>query len=650
VVTFSTSDGTAVTTGTQAAGTDDYVPQLTQTITFAPGETQKTIFVVTNDDPADEPSPENYTVVLASATNATISTVAGEDTGTGNILDNDAVPVVSIADAADVTEGGTSAFVVTLSNPSQSSVVVTFSTSDGTAVTTGTQAAGTDDYVPQLTQTITFAPGETQKTIFVVTNDDPADEPSPENYTVVLASATNATIGTDTGTGNILDNEPAPTISINDITIFESGETSDTFTITLSAATFEDVTVNWTLTDDTAILTTDYTGPTSGTAKILAGATTATIDLPGLYAAIDDAILEVDEFFNVTLSGPSGGDATILDGTGLGTIIDNEDPAILEGPFKTNTNVNNQFMILTFVSLVDPINSYAQWFSQDEQGQQGFLTSDVGFNIQSDEQYAVAIEIDVDGTDKVIVSDLSLEGVVLQNGGNFQLTPDGANGTGGSGGKPFAFTAVIEPDNAPTPPADQVLTASTDGEITGDSLTDPSPGSTDDINYLFGWDGNDTLTGGSGVDFLHGGAGNDILLGGAGNDILVYDSFDTVIDGGADIDILRIDGDTNGLADSTVNLTDAPITNMEIILLTEDVLADASIGIAITLDVDDVLAFTDADNDLYVVGSDGDSIAIGTGWTKGATENHNESVFDIYTQVVGQDTATLLVDQDIQVV
>jgi len=37
---------------------------------------------------------------------------------------------------------------------------------------------------------------------------------------------------------------------------------------------------------------------------------------------------------------------------------------------------------------------------------------------------------------------------------------------------------------------------------------------------LYGWDGNDILTGSAGNDALFGGAGNDVLDGGAGNDLL----------------------------------------------------------------------------------------------------------------------------------
>ena len=46
---------------------------------------------------------------------------------------------------------------------------------------------------------------------------------------------------------------------------------------------------------------------------------------------------------------------------------------------------------------------------------------------------------------------------------------------------------------------------------------------TNTINYYFGADGADTLTGSNDDDFLNGGNGLDTLNGNAGNDTLVYD-------------------------------------------------------------------------------------------------------------------------------
>ncbi len=65
--------------------------------------------------------------------------------------------------------------------------------------------------------------------------------------------------------------------------------------------------------------------------------------------------------------------------------------------------------------------------------------------------------------------------------------------------------------------------------------------------FIFGEEGNDTLTGGDGDDILNGGIGNDILIGGAGNDALTGDLGDDSLDGGSDDDRLLIDADDSSL-------------------------------------------------------------------------------------------------------
>ena len=81
----------------------------------------------------------------------------------GTILDNDALPTVSISDAGGFELGnggyGHHDVHVTLSNPSAVPIFVDYSTANGTAT------AGVDFRTRQ--GTLTFAPGETDKTIVV---------------------------------------------------------------------------------------------------------------------------------------------------------------------------------------------------------------------------------------------------------------------------------------------------------------------------------------------------------------------------------------------------------------------------------------------------------------------------------------------------
>ena len=91
----------------------------------------------------------------------------------------------------------------------------------------------------------------------------------------------------------------------------------------MSNTTTGNVTVNYALTAGTATSGVDYTY-TGGIATIVAGSTTATINV----STLQDTIFEGSETFNIVLSSPSS-NATISDGTGAATITDNDSaPAI----------------------------------------------------------------------------------------------------------------------------------------------------------------------------------------------------------------------------------------------------------------------------------------------------------------------------------
>jgi aryl-phospho-beta-D-glucosidase BglC (GH1 family) len=87
-------------------------------------------------------------------------------------------------------------FTVTLAAPSTQTVTVQYATANGTAV------AGSD--YSAASGTLTFAPGETQKTITVVVKGDTAVEGN-ENFTVLLSTPVGATLTDASGTGTIID-------------------------------------------------------------------------------------------------------------------------------------------------------------------------------------------------------------------------------------------------------------------------------------------------------------------------------------------------------------------------------------------------------------------------------------------------------------
>ena len=118
-----------------------------------------------------------------------------------------------------------------------------------------------------------------------------------------------------------------PSLSINDVSVTEgpapgapAGTTSAVFTVTLSAASTQTVTVNFATANGTtnpATAPADYAAQ-SGTLSFAPGQTTKTITI----AVVGDAIPEANETFFVNLSTPSN--ATISDAQGLGTIVNDD--------------------------------------------------------------------------------------------------------------------------------------------------------------------------------------------------------------------------------------------------------------------------------------------------------------------------------------
>ena len=109
----------------------------------------------------------------------------GDAVGVLTITDDDDEPSLSIADVTAPDETNVSrTLTVTLSSASAKSITVDYATSDGTATVS--------DYVAS-SNTLTFAPGETTKTVPITVVQDDLNE-LDETVTVTLSNETNATI------------------------------------------------------------------------------------------------------------------------------------------------------------------------------------------------------------------------------------------------------------------------------------------------------------------------------------------------------------------------------------------------------------------------------------------------------------------------
>lgn len=152
---------------------------------------------------------------------------------------------------------------------------------------------------------------------------------------------------------------------------------------------------------------------------------------------------------------------------------------------------------------------------------------------------------------------------------------------------------------------------------------------------LIGGTGNDQLFGENGNDLLDGGGGVDRLSGGNGDDTLVWSGAAALLAGDAGTDTLRVGGGNINLG-SLAGIA----SGIERIDIATDTAANA-----VTLAAADVLNFSST-HTLAIVGTTGDSVAAGNGWTDAGLDGAGSHVF---TKLSGGVLATLVVSQDVTV-
>ena len=172
------------------------------TVSFAAGETSKTVTLNVSGDTTVEPD-DSFNVVLSSPVGATI----GTSTASSTILNDDvAAPALSItADQTSKLEGNSGTtpftFTVTRSGSTAGTSSASYAVSGGTA-----DAADFGGTLPS--GTVSFAAGETSKTVTLNVSGDTTVEPD-ESFNVVLSSPVGATIGTGTASSTILNDDVA---------------------------------------------------------------------------------------------------------------------------------------------------------------------------------------------------------------------------------------------------------------------------------------------------------------------------------------------------------------------------------------------------------------------------------------------------------
>ena len=220
-VSYATADDTCTPAAScRATAGSDYTAVTDGTLVFEAGETSKTIAINLTNDSIAEPAEKfriNLTavacvdavnaVLAAPKCDAILTATTANRTATVTVADDDGASTLSI-NSLQINEGNSGntpfTFTVSLSPVSSQTVTVSYATANGTATTAD------NDYTAVAATTLTFAPGDSSKTVTVNAIGDTRFE-TDETFFVNLSNATGgATIGTAQGVGTILNDEDTP--------------------------------------------------------------------------------------------------------------------------------------------------------------------------------------------------------------------------------------------------------------------------------------------------------------------------------------------------------------------------------------------------------------------------------------------------------
>jgi len=309
-LTFAATINTSIAYNTNditALAASDYVAS-SGVITFTPGQTSYILAIPLINDLNIEPN-ETFAVRLHTPTNALLTL---PDVATMTLVDND-TPSVQFTSAtySGPESGGSVSAIVSLSNPVNATVTVNYATSNGTAIS-GSDYTGASG-------TLTFAPLETSKPIVISLLDDAVIEAN-ETFALTLSTPTNATLGGPNATTLTIVSDDVPQVNFASAS-YSVNENAGTVTINvqLNVAPLVAVTVNYNTSDSSATAGSDYTAVIGGSVNFIVGQTNQSFTI----SIADNALVENNETFNITLSSPTN--ATLLaPASTTVTIMDND--------------------------------------------------------------------------------------------------------------------------------------------------------------------------------------------------------------------------------------------------------------------------------------------------------------------------------------
>ncbi|MBS3026203.1 MAG: hypothetical protein HCA25_03660 [Dolichospermum sp. DET50] len=494
----------ATANGTATAGSDYTATTGTLIFNVNPGETSKQITVPVLGDSLFE-GDETFFVNLSNATNASIADAQAQGTITN---DDVTLPTITLAvSPTSVLEDGTTNLIYTFTR--------TGSTTNALTVNYGiTGTANTSDYTgatPGTGKTITFAAGSSTATLTIDPTADTIVE-SNETVALTLATGTDYTIGTTTAViGTITNDDLLPNLNLSANKTIVEGNTNPqnvTYTVTLTSASSQSITVQYATANGTAIAGADYTS-TSGTLTFNPGVTSQVINIP----ILNDSINEANETFSLTLNSPTNASLGTSQ-TVTTTISDTLSAAVTT---TLTTNVEN--LTLTGTAAINGTGNAGNnvitgnGANNTLSGLNGNDTysfvanSALGTDTITETATGGTDTIDFTGTTAAVNVNLGVTTSQTVNS-NLKLILSANNVT----------------ENATGGTGNDRLTGNTLNNIlsSGDG-NDQLQGLGGDDN-LWGGVGNDILDGGTGNDTLWGGLGDDVLTGGVGNDKYLFQS------------------------------------------------------------------------------------------------------------------------------
>jgi Ca2+-binding RTX toxin-like protein len=401
-------------------------------------------------------------------------------------------PTVSLAlSSSSVNEDGSNLiYTFTRSGNNTNSLTVNYSLGGTATLNTDYRQFGATSFTGT-TGTITFAAGASTATLTIDPTADTTFE-SNETVAVTLAAGSDYIVGKTTPvTGTITNDDLRPTINLSSSQTIVEGKTNPqnvTYSVTLSNASSQTISVRYLTANASATAGSDYTA-TTGTLTFNPGETSQVINIP----ILNNSLNEADESFILSLTSPTN--------ASLGTIksvtTTITDTLITSVSTTLPTNVENLTLIGT-----SAINGTGNAGNNILKGNSANNTLTGG---SGDDTYLFTATT-VLGSDRIVetttggIDTIDFRGTTVPITINLGITTSQTVNSN--------LKLVLSANNV----IENVTGGIGNDRLTGNVLN----------NILRGDSGNDELQGLAGDDTLWGGLGNDILTAGVGKDKYLF--------------------------------------------------------------------------------------------------------------------------------